>query len=51
MPKPHFIDYEHHKFVEQHQDKITGVIACFDRLIIKGTLSSMSYDRWNRRFM
>ena len=51
MPKPHFIDYEHNEFVKRHQEKISRVIGYFDRLIIKGTLSSIGYDRWNSRFM
>ena len=51
MSKPNYTDYEHHEFVERHQDKVAGVIGCFDRLIIKGTLSSIGYDRWNSRFM
>ena len=30
-------------FVERHQDKITGVLSCFDRVIITGTLPDISY--------
>jgi hypothetical protein len=25
-------------FVEQHQDEISGVLSCFDRVVIIGTL-------------
>ena len=45
MSKPHFIDYEHNEFVDGHRDKIAGVMGCYDRLIFKGTLSSIGYVR------
>ena len=45
MSKPHFIDYEQNEFVQRHQDNIAGVVGCYDRLIFKGTLSSIGYDR------
>ena len=32
-------------FCVRHDEKIAGVISCCDRLIIKGTLSSVGYDR------
>ena len=30
-------------FVERHQDKIAGVLSCFDRVIITGTLPDICY--------
>ena len=51
MSKPNYTDYEHNEFVERHQSKIAGVIGCFDRLIIKGTLSSIGYDRVMERYL
>ncbi len=27
-----------HSFIQKHQDKITGILSCFDRLILKGYL-------------
>ena len=51
MSKPNYTDYVHNEFVERHQDKIAGVIGCFDRLIIKGTLSSIGYDRAMERHL
>ena len=49
MPKPHFIDYEHNEFVERHQDKIAGVVGCYDRLIIKETLGIWREKHANHR--
>jgi hypothetical protein len=31
-------------FVERHQDKISGVLTCFDRVIITGTLPDISHS-------
>ena len=31
------------RFVKRHQDKIAGVISCFDRVIITGTLPDIGY--------
>ncbi len=30
-------------FVERHQDKIAGVLSCFDRVVITGTLPDIGY--------
>ena len=30
-------------FVERHQDKIAGVISCFDRVVITGTLPDIGH--------
>ena len=30
-------------FVERHQDKISGVLSCFDRVVIAGTLPDIGY--------
>ena len=30
-------------FVERHQDKITSVLSCFDRVVITGTLPDIGY--------
>lgn len=30
-------------FVERHQDMITGVLPCFDRVVITGTLPDIGY--------
>jgi hypothetical protein len=30
-------------FIESHQDKIAGVISCFDRVVITGTLPDIGY--------
>ena len=30
-------------FVERHQDKISGVLSCFDRVILTGTLPDIAH--------
>ncbi len=30
-------------FIERHKDSITGVLSCFDRVIITGTLPDICY--------
>ena len=30
-------------FIERHQDKISGVLSCFDRVVITGTLPDIGY--------
>jgi hypothetical protein len=30
-------------FVERHRDKISGVLSCFDRVVITGTLPDIGY--------
>ena len=32
-------------FIERHEDSITGVLSCFDRVVITGTLPDICYDR------
>ena len=32
-----------HPFVERHQDQITGVLSCFDRIVITGTLPDIAH--------
>ncbi len=32
-----------HPFVERHQDRITGVLSCFDRVVITGTLPDIAH--------
>ena len=41
----YFKDHAQNEFYVRHEDKIAGVISCYDRLIIKGMLSSVGYDR------
>ena len=31
-------------FVERHQDKIAGVLSCFDRVVITGTLPDIGVN-------
>ncbi len=31
------------RFLQRHQDRITGVLSGFDRLLFRGTLRSISY--------
>ena len=30
-------------FVERHQDRISGVLSCFDRVVLTGTLPDICY--------
>jgi hypothetical protein len=32
-------------FLERHKDKISGVLSCFDRIVIMGTLPGICYSR------
>ena len=45
MSVPYFRDHAQNEFCVRHVEKIAGVISCYDWLIIKGTLSSIGYDR------
>ena len=38
-------------FVERHQHQITGVLSCFDRVIITGTLPQIAYAGAMERFL
>ena len=31
--------------VERHREKIVGVLSCFDRLVLQGTLPSVAYPQ------
>src|SRR5204862_158415 len=32
-----------HEFIAKHRDKITGILSGFDRLVLRGTLRSISF--------
>jgi hypothetical protein len=32
-------------FIARHQDEITGVLSCFDRVVITGTLPDICHPR------
>ncbi len=38
-------------FIERHQHQITGVLSCFDRVIITGTLPEIAYAGAMERFL
>ena len=38
-------------FVERHQDKITGVLGCFDRIVISATLPEIGFAGAATRFL
>lgn len=38
-------------FVERHQDKISGVLSCFDRVIITGTLPDIGHAEAMARYL
>jgi len=31
--------------IERHREKIVGVLSCFDRLVVQGTLPSVAYPQ------
>ena len=31
--------------IERHREKIVGVLSCFDRLVLQGTLPSVAYPQ------
>jgi hypothetical protein len=39
------------RFLERHQDRVTGVLTGFDRILFRGTLRSISYRDGLDRFM
>ena len=41
MVKPRVTDMN--PFIERHQDSISGVLSCFDRVVITGTLPDICY--------
>jgi len=38
-------------FIERHQDKIAGVLSCFDRVVITGTLPDIGYAGAMSRYL
>ncbi len=36
---------------ERYKDQIAGVLACYDRVILHGTLSGWCYDKGMTRFL
>jgi hypothetical protein len=40
-----------HEFIAKHQDKITGTLSGFDRLVFRGTLRSIAYDQGMKRYL
>jgi hypothetical protein len=38
-------------FVEHHHDEIAGVLSCFDRVIITGTLPEIAYAEAMTRYL
>lgn len=42
---------ERNSFIEKHQDIIAGVLSCFDRIIFKGYLMSLSYPEGVTMFL
>jgi len=39
------------KFIQRHKDKITGVISCFDRVVLTGTLPELCHASAMARFL
>jgi hypothetical protein len=40
-----------HEFIAKHQDKITGTLSGFDRLVFRGTLRSIAHDQGMKRYL
>jgi hypothetical protein len=40
-----------HEFIAKHQDKITGTLSGFDRLVFRGTLRSIAHDEGMMRYL
>ena len=40
-----------HEFIAKHQDKITGTLSGFDRLVFRGTLRSIAHDQGMQRYL
>lgn len=40
-----------HEFIAKHEDKITGTLSGFDRLVFRGTLRSISHDDGMKRYL
>ena len=40
-----------HEFIAKHQDKLTGTLSGFDRLVFRGTLRSIAHDKGMKRYL
>jgi hypothetical protein len=40
-----------HEFIAKHEDKITGTLSGFDRLVFRGTLRSIAHDEGMKRYL
>jgi hypothetical protein len=40
-----------HEFIAKHQDKITGTLSGFDRVVFRGTLRSIAHDEGMKRYL
>ena len=38
-------------FIERHRDKIKGVISCFDRVVLTGTIPGFCYAEGMTQFL
>ena len=38
-------------FIQRHQDNVTGVLSGFDRLVLRGTLRTLSYTAGMMNFL
>jgi hypothetical protein len=40
-----------HEFIAKHQDRITGTLSGFDRLVFRGTLRSIAHDQGMKHYL
>lgn len=40
-----------HEFIAKHEDKITGTLSGFDRLVFRGTLRPIAHDEGMKRYL
>jgi hypothetical protein len=40
-----------HEFIAKHEDKITGTLSGFDRLVFRGTLRSIAHEERMMRYL
>lgn len=40
-----------HEFIAKHEDKITGTLSGFDRLVFRGTLRPIAHDQGMKRYL
>jgi len=40
-----------HEFIARYQDKITGMLSGFDRLVLRGTLRSIAHREGMQRYL